>query len=336
MFAYFFLKLLRDNEEPYLVPSHIFEQVARLVSNNSSQQLRSQPLQNAGDEGGQFVFRLAGATGGTSSSARPSASESGGGSSDEMARLREEVEKLKAQASKPKAEESKPIEEARVRPPSAPGQTGRELTGKDGAPMVLVPAGEFLYGDNNQRMTLSAFYMDKYEVTTKLYAEFLQATSRKAPDYWDEISEISAGDLPVIGVDWDDADSYCRYYGKRLPAEQEWEKAARGTDGRNYPWGNEEPTSRHANFKKFSSFRQGYSTLASVESYESGKSPYGIYNMAGNVSEWTSSNYDSERKVARGGAWGHAGSVRTTDRDAGDPTLRYNSRGFRCAQDVSR
>jgi len=130
-----------------------------------------------------------------------------------------------------------------------PRQTGREVTGKDGAPMVLVPAGEFLYGDNNQRLSLPAFYIDKYEVSTRLYAAFIRDTRRAQPSDWSQqVALVGSGDRPVVNVTWHDADAYCRHYGKRLPTEQEWEKAARGTDGRKYPWGNEEPSSRHALF----------------------------------------------------------------------------------------
>lgn len=86
----------------------------------------------------------------------------------------------------------------------------KEITGKDGALMMFVSAGEFLYGDDNQRMSLPAFYMDKYEVTVSRYASFLQAGGHKQPEYWDQASQVSAGDRPVIGVDWYDADAYCR------------------------------------------------------------------------------------------------------------------------------
>jgi formylglycine-generating enzyme required for sulfatase activity len=221
-----------------------------------------------------------------------------------------------------------------------PGQVGREITGKDGAPMVLVSAGEFLYGDANQRMSLPAFYLDKYEVTTKLYAKFLQATGRKEPLRWHEVSQVGDGDRPVIGVLWDDADAYCRHYGKRLPTEQEWEKAARGTDGRRYPWGNEEPTSRHAHFNKCCQWN-GYGTLATVGSYEAGKSPYGIYDLAGNAWEWTSSVYSSTNnysyRVIRGGSWlNEASYLRSTYRTWGPPRAKLHPYffGFRCAQDA--
>lgn len=233
------------------------------------------------------------------------------------------------------AEKKKKLEVASLPTPSLPRQTGREVTGKDGAPMLLVSAGEFLYGSNDQRLSLSAFYMDKYEVTTKLYAAFLQATSRKQPDYWNKVSVTSVGDRPVVGVDWHDADAYCRQYGKRLPTEQEWEKAARGTDGRKYPWGNDEPSSRYANYGQAydSNF---YSTrLTAIGNYEAGKSPYGIYDLAGNVWEWTSSEYGSSNKVIRGGSWlVPAFFLESSNQNWTTPTDRNTNMGFRCVQDA--
>lgn len=213
-----------------------------------------------------------------------------------------------------------------------------QITGRDGAPMVLVPAGEFLYGEDNRREFLPAFYMDQYEVATKLYAKFLQTTGRKEPGYWHQVSLVSDGDRPVIGVTWHDAVAYCRSAGKQLPTEQEWEKAARGTDGRKYPWGNEQPNPSLASYDWGGErFWNGYSTLATVDSYEPGKSPYGIYNMAGNVWEWTSSDYDSGSKVLRGGAWsGDANDVRTTYRIGRDPTDWFSDFGFRCAMDAPK
>ncbi len=378
IFAYFFLKYLKDNREPYLAPSDIYKAIARVISNNAEQQPVSQPLKNAGDEDGQFVFRLASASGGPLPSAKPAMPSlstppvkdvdvSGYADLDAVARLAEKREEAwgkvqsfagKTTVSKDKrlaaldkfladfADDNPHVSEAEalkqqinaemhvasLPTPSLPRQTGREITGKDGAPMLLVPEGDFLYGANKQRQSLSAFYMDKYEVTTKLYAVFLQATGRVAPEKWNEVSQVSDGDRPVIGVDWHDADAYCRYYGKRLPTEQEWEKAARGTDGRKYPWGNEEPTSRHANFGKCCDWK-GYATLTVTGDHEAGKSPYGIYDLAGNVWEWTSSDYDSSNKVLRGGSWFNEASLMvSTYRLRYTPTTRNDIIGFRCAQ----
>jgi formylglycine-generating enzyme required for sulfatase activity len=358
IFAYFFLKLLRDNENPYLVPSQIYDRIAPLVANNAEQQPRSQPLQMAGDEGGQFVFHLAAGTVTKPKISTPSAQVSEAlapsvaltQAEQELKALEAEEQKVEEQKKlaavqqqierkKKQIEEKKNevIEEARVRPPEAPKDLTREIIGKDGAPMALVPAGDFLYGDNNQRMSLAAFYMDKYEVTTSRYTKFLQETGRKQPEYWNQVSQVSAGDRPVIGVDWYDADAYCHQYGKRLPTEQEWEKAARGTDGRKYPWGNDEPTSRHANFAKpwFSGINYYSDRLQPVGSYEDGKSPYGIYDLVGNVWEWTSSDYDSSNKVRRGGSWLNVvASLRSSNRYWDTPSYGGAiTLGFRCAQD---
>ena len=121
----------------------------------------------------------------------------------------------------------------------------REITGKDGAPMVLIPAGEFWMGspdgegDNDEyprhRVYLDAFYMDNFEVTVARYARFLGSANRSEPKYWEQVNIRKRGNLPVVGVDWYEADAYCRWAGKRLPTEAEWEKAARGTDERTIP-----------------------------------------------------------------------------------------------------
>jgi len=274
-----------------------------------------------------------------------------------LATVQQQIEEKKQQVERKKQEV---IEEARVRPPAAPGQTGREITGRDGAPMLLVPAGEFMMGSNSgdadekpaHRVSLDAFYMDKYELTTSRYAKFLQETGRKEPYKWNEASLVSDGDRPVIGVTWHDADAYCRWAGKRLPTEAEWEKAARGTDGRKYPWGNEEPSGRQANFDKSTS-TWSYSILAAVGSYEDGASPYGIHDLAGNAWEWVADWYDEkyyagspernpkgptngEKRVLRGGSWRMPAAIlRSTFRTWSHPPNRYsNYSGFRCVQDA--
>lgn len=208
--------------------------------------------------------------------------------------------------------------------------------------MMLIPAGQFLYGDDNERMSLPAFYMDKYEVTVSRYASFLGVSGRKQPDFWDQASEVNAGNRPVIGVDWYDADAYCHQYGKRLPTEEEWEKAARGTDGRTYPWGNDEPTDRYANYgKEFSPNLNYYNErLTAVGSYQDGQSPNGIYDLAGNVWEWTSTHDDTvPTKVVRGGSWGEGANnpfsmvnLRSAKRNVVEPSSRAVVGGFRCVQ----
>jgi formylglycine-generating enzyme required for sulfatase activity len=241
----------------------------------------------------------------------------------------------------------------------------REITGKDGAPMVLVPAGEFMMGsreedesaDKNERpahsVYLDAFYIDKYEVTTSRYAKFFYATNRPAPMYWSDQVVVQHGRKPVAGVDWNDATAYCAWVGKRLPTEAEWEKAARGTDQRLYPWGNEAPSKQRANFGQRVDI-EFYRVVTDAGSFEQGKSPYGAYDMAGNVWEWVVDWYDEnyygkspernpkgpssgETRVLRGGSWGFGpGSVRSVGRLGGTPADPSVLFGFRCVQDVPK
>ena len=191
--------------------------------------------------------------------------------------------------------EQKPVQEARVVQPSPAPALERVVTGRDGAPMVLVPAGEFLMGNEaegdapSHRVYLDALYIDRQEVTNARYLKFVEATRHRAPqhvvdpqyDLWVGAALTpGVADLPVVNVDWSDADAYCRWAGKRLPTEAEWEKAARGTDGRIFPWGNETPSFARLNFSRR---WQGAHTLQPVGNYEAGNSPYGVQDMAGNV-----------------------------------------------------
>jgi formylglycine-generating enzyme required for sulfatase activity len=233
-------------------------------------------------------------------------------------------------------------------------QPSRETTGKDGAPAMLIVAGNFTMGDDEEaplrEIYVDAFYLDKYEVTTSRYAKFLQVTgSANPPEGWEEVNLESGGNLPVVGVDWRDADTYCRWAGKRLPTEAEWEKGARGTDGRAYPWGNEEPTPARANFGKSapSPYQGG---LSPVGSHAAGKSPYDAEDLAGNVSEWVADwfaeSFDrgdvrnpkgpetGTGKVIRGGGWYDPGDkIKSTKRYHARPAARADDIGFRCARD---
>ena len=119
------------------------------------------------------------------------------------------------------------------------------------APMAEILEGPFTMGSDGtqalederpqHQVWLPTFLIDLHEVTTAQYADFLAATNRPVPSQWNTVDLSQHGDRPVIGVDWTDADAYCRWRGKRLPTEAEWEKSARGTDGRLYPWGNRVP-----------------------------------------------------------------------------------------------
>ena len=244
------------------------------------------------------------------------------------------------------------------------------LSGKDGAPMVLIPAGSFPMGvppgerdggrDEYPRheVHLDDYYIDTYEVTNGRYLEFVKATGHRVPqnpknptrNLWqgDTIPE-SLTDRPVVNVDWADADAYCRWAERRLPTEAEWEKAAKGNHDWRFPWGNVEPTAKHLNYNQK---WIGEKTLMPVGSYEAGRSPYGVYDMAGNVWEWVNDWYDPQYyekspaknppgpnggrgKVLRSSGWQvETPLVRIFTRVESDPTIRNESTGFRCARDA--
>jgi formylglycine-generating enzyme required for sulfatase activity len=235
-------------------------------------------------------------------------------------------------------------------------------TGKDGAPMVLVSAGTFTMGspdgegDKNEHpqhdVYLKDFYIDQYEVTVERYQRFMKETNRAAPADWEQVELKRDAQKPVVGINWQDAKDYCEWAGKRLPTEAEWEKAARGTDKRIYPWGNDAPDPTKANFGNDWSNNFYTDRLKNVGSYERGKSPYGAYQMAGNVWEWVQDWYaeeyyqksprenplgpsSGERKVLRGGSWAFSpGNLRSAARYENFPTLGIPFFGVRCAQDA--
>jgi formylglycine-generating enzyme required for sulfatase activity len=225
--------------------------------------------------------------------------------------------------------------------------------------MVEIPAGEFTMGSDgtqalederpSHRVWLDAFSVDVHEVTTAQYAAFLAAASRAAPWQWETVDLVQHGDRPVIGVDWRDAEAFCAWAGKRLPTEAEWEKAARGTDGRLYPWGNQAPTREVANFALGARFSYNQ-VLMPVRSHEGGKSPYGLYHMAGNayewVQDWYATNYyesspdknpagpsQGQFKVLRGGSWSDLPKyLLTYGRFKLPPETKNSYTGFRCAK----
>jgi formylglycine-generating enzyme required for sulfatase activity len=221
--------------------------------------------------------------------------------------------------------------------------------------MVVVPAGEFMMGsaagDSDEqpehKVYLDSFSMDVYEVTVGQYAAFLQAKGIDPPSDWKTMNQSANQKRPIANVDSTDASAYCKWAGKRLPTEAEWEKAARGTDGRLYPWGNDAPTPLHANFGKPE--WNNHAVLAPVGSFEAGKSPYGIYDMAGNVWEWVNDWYDYNyyksspsqnptgpskggTKAIRGGSWySNPRAIRSANRSLISPTDQ-GLNGFRCAK----
>lgn len=222
--------------------------------------------------------------------------------------------------------------------------------------MVLVPAGEFTMGSWTgdaderpvRRVYVEAFYMDTDLLTVGHYAKFLDATAHDVPPEWNIMSRAQHRNRPVVNVDWADAAAYCTWAGKRLPTEAEWEKAARGTDGRTYPWGDEPPTRFHGNMMK--ELWNNHMGLTPVGMFEAGKSPYGLNDMAGNVWEWVSDWYapDSYKtgpvrnptgpptgayKVVRGGSWGSGPEgLRAAERETHVPSFQGFGTGFRCAK----
>ena len=230
--------------------------------------------------------------------------------------------------------------------------------------MVLVPAGAFTMGspegegDANEHpqhmVSLDAFYIDQYEVTVERYNRIMKKKRYGQPEYWNQVDSRRDAQKPVVGVDWNAAEAYCKWAGKRLPTEAEWEKAARGTDKRTYPWGASTPNSSTANFGKTYESEKAYAEkLKAVGSYERGKSPYGAYDMAGNVWEWVADWYaedyyqnrpknipqgpssGGEYKVLRGGSWTSPPTyLRSALRLRYLPTTRNADYGVRCAQDA--
>jgi formylglycine-generating enzyme required for sulfatase activity len=218
---------------------------------------------------------------------------------------------------------------------------------------VQIPAGWFLMGEeggrkSNQpqrRVYLDGFEILVTEVTRGEFAAFIEKTGYLAPG-WQPGSQEEA-DLPVVGVLWEDADEYCRWLGMRLPTEAEWEKAARGTDGRRYPWGDEWDST------KTNTIESGWGNIRPVGSFPEGSSPYGLLDMTGNAAEWVLDYFDPTYytyapdhnplgpekimdRVLRGGSFaGSAEYAATFFRDSSH-SARPNYRvGFRCANTLN-
>jgi serine/threonine-protein kinase len=218
---------------------------------------------------------------------------------------------------------------------------------------ITIPAGEFLMGSDKKKdkqaldnetpqhtLNLGEFRIARYPVTNAQYLEFVRTTKYKAPEHW-KGGAIPTGkeQHPVVNVTWKDVQAFCQWANVRSPSEAEWEKAARGTDGRIWPWGNDAPTKEHCNFG------MNVGDTTPVGKYLKGASPYGVMDMAGNVWEWTGSLYkpypyraDDGRenpegdgtRTLRGGSWGFdVDLVRCVFRNRHYPWLRNVGVGFR-------
>lgn len=238
--------------------------------------------------------------------------------------------------------------------------------GRPDAEMVFIPAEEFLMGTDKTRESplppsyglrgapyedeapprkvfVKDFYIDRFEVTVSMFQRFLEATGYSHPYYWENLDLSAYAKYPVVNISWNDAQAYAQWVDKRLPTEAEWEKAARGTDGRRFPWGN-----------KFDEHKGNFSQegLFPVGSFSEDVSPYGVYDMGGNAAEWTAdwylpysrntvSNEDFGRKfrVFRGGSWGGGAGhynlpyfARCAYRGFAAPETTFAEVGFRCAK----
>ncbi len=203
---------------------------------------------------------------------------------------------------------------------------------KDGSVMVYVPAGIFFMGNEKNSVSLDAFYIDKFPITNNQYKKFMTETNYIEPAFWKD-KKFNNPDQPVVGVNWDDAVAYVNWAGKRLPEENEWEKASRGTDGREYPWGNIKPDQSLAVFDL--DISKGAPT--NVGTHLSGVSPYGCYDMAGNIWEWCQEWYtEGKYRVVRGGSWiNHLNILSCAYRSCSVPIGKDNNVGFRCAKGIT-
>jgi len=187
-----------------------------------------------------------------------------------------------------------------------------------------IPAGTFLYGDPPAPAHTGAYEIDIVPVTVEQYARFIEAGG-PVPRFWGEEEWRAVLDPrnPVVGVSWDDAEACARWLGRRLPTELEWERAARGEDGREYPWGNGwDPARAH--------HRGGPRHPLPVGGFPSGASPHGLLDTAGNVWEWCAGQFAPGLRPARGGAWNaHPEQLRCASRNGWPPGARFSNIGFR-------
>jgi formylglycine-generating enzyme required for sulfatase activity len=237
----------------------------------------------------------------------------------------------------------------------------KTIATEDGAEMVLIPEGPFQMGSPasggdldetpQHPVYLPAFYIDLKEITQAQFSKFSEATQYPkpvVPVFQEDLSLITRPELPVVGVSWNTAKDYCQWAEKRLPTEAEWEKAAGGDQGFRWPWGNDF-VEKAANL---AGEEDGFKYLAPPGRFESGRSPYGLYDMAGNAAEWVADWYDADYyknasfkvpkgpetgkfRVYRGGSWNDSSvNARVAKRFMAAPHQTSAVIGFRCAKDA--
>ncbi|MFY1677775.1 SUMF1/EgtB/PvdO family nonheme iron enzyme [Streptomyces sp. WMMC905] len=197
----------------------------------------------------------------------------------------------------------------------------------DGKLMALVPEGIFLAGENDEPVWVDAFHIDTFPTTNADYARFCAATRHRMPEHWETgRCPRDLYDHPVVHVTWKDAHAYATWAGKSLPTAEQWEKAARGTTGRMFPWGDQK-TAAKCNVRE-----TGVESTTSVSRYHSGVSPYGVYDMVGNVWEWLATPTRTGRYELRGSAFTSPlfRGIPAVPNDASD-MMDDDDTGFRCA-----
>ncbi len=200
--------------------------------------------------------------------------------------------------------------------------------------MVLVPGGPFPFGPDRQEIHLEPYYIDVTPVTNRQYREFLEETQYRPPVVWETKPDAAHDELPVTGVSWMDALYYCKWAGKSLPTVQQWEKAARGTEGFTYPWGNEPLSPEKANYRHddFAPPR-----LEPISKYDAYASPYGCKVMVGSVWEWTNTIYPDAEGCCyiKGGSYVDPGDPEFVSATAAlwaDKKAKTDILGFRCTK----
>lgn len=240
-------------------------------------------------------------------------------------------------------------------------EIGSTMIGEDGVTLVYVPEGEFTMGsdDNSDERPVHTVYVDAFwigqtEVTNKQYQACEEAGVCESPSSTSSYSHLDYyghpefDNFPVVHITWSQAKNYCENWADGdLPTEAQWEKAARGTDARIYPWGNEAPN------KDLLNHNSSVGDVTEAGSYKNGKSPYGVDDMAGNVWEWVNDWHDAtyyqsspssnplgpnsgQYRELRGGSWNDLDyTIRAVNRYGEPPTLAFSNIGFRCVLDAS-